>query len=146
MIVKLFKGVWFLSLVATLAVLLYVYAGLPEEVEVMGGTNTMTLSRDGLFYATLALLTVFNALTLTFSRLYREKNELFTGWLFGQVACLHLFMIVALQFFNLYNSQENFDYGRLGVIIYTSIGLVVIWFFLWPMYLLYTRFFSKPAI
>ena len=146
MIVKIFKVVWLLSLMATLAVFLYVYASLPEELLVTGGEQAISLTRNGLFYTTLLILTLFNALVLTFSRLYRQTNELFVAWFYGLVAFLHLFLIVALQFFSLYNSQENFDYSRLGVIIYTSISLVVIWFLMWPIYFAYTRIFSKPAI
>ena len=146
MIVKIFKGVWFLSLMATLAVFLYVYASLPEEVEVSGGQMAMALSRNVIFYLTLAVLSVLNALVVTFSKLYRQNNELFVAWFYGLVAFLHLFLIVALQFFNVFNSQENYDYSRLGVIIYTSITMVLIWFFIWPVYLVYSRIFSKPAV
>jgi len=146
MIVKIFKGVWFLSLMATLAVFLYVYASLPEEVEVSGGQMAMALSRNVIFYLTLAVLSVLNALVVTFSKLYRQNNELFVAWFYGLVAFLHLFLIVALQFFNVFNSQENYDYSRLGFIIYTSITLVLIWFFIWPVYIVYARIFSKPAV
>ena len=148
MIVKIFKGVWFLSLLATLAVFLYVYASLPEEIQLRAGeaVSPLSISRNGLFYITLGILSFLNILAFIFARLYRQNNELLTAWFYGLVAFLHLFLIVALQFFNLYNSQENFDYSRLGLIIYTSIALVVVWFLIWPIYQIYERVFSKPTV
>ncbi len=146
MIVKIFKGVWFLSLLVTLVIFLYGYASWPEDILVMEGENSISLSRNSLFYLTLIVLTLFNALVFVFSRLFREKNELFAAWFYGLVTFLHLFLIVALQFFNLYNSQEKFDYDSIGPIIYGSIGLVVTWFFLWPVYFISAKFFNKPAV
>ena len=146
MIAKIFKGVWFLSLVVTLVFFLYGYASWPEDILVMEGEHPVSLARSSLFYLTLLVLTVFNALTFAFSRLYREKNELFAAWFYGLVTFLHLFLIVALQFFNLYNSQEKFDYESIGYIIYGSIGLVVTWFSLWPVYFLSSKFFNKPVV
>ena len=147
MIVKIFKGVWFLSLLVTLAVFMYVYASLPEEIQVRAGeAPALIISRNGLFYMTLTVLSFLNVLVFVFARLYRQNNELLTAWFYGLVTFLHLFLIVALQFFSLYNSQENFDYESIGTIIYGSIGLVITWFSLWPVYFIYARFFSKPAV
>src|SRR5882672_977670 len=113
MIVKIFKGVWFLSLLVTLTVFMYVYASLPEDIQLAEGKVPFTMSRNGLFYLTLAVLSIFNVLVFAFSRLYRQKNELLTAWFYGLVTFLHLFLIVALQFFNLYNSNEKFDYNSI---------------------------------
>ena len=148
MIVKIFKGVWLLSLLATLVIFLYVYASLPEDIELSRGeaVPAFTLSRTGLFYLTLAILSFFNLLVFVFARLFRKNNELFAAWFYGLVTFLHLFLIVALQFFNLYNSLENYNYESIGYIIYGSIGLVVTWFSLWPVYFIYGKFFNKPAI
>ncbi len=146
MVVKIFKGVWFLSLLATLAIFMYVYASLPESILVWEGEVSQSISRDGLFYSTLALLAVFNALIFIISRLYSGKNEYFRAWFFGLVTFFNLFLVVALQFLNLYNSQERFDYESIGLIIYGSIGLVIVWSFAWPVYLLAQRFLNKQVI
>ena len=105
MIVKIFKGVWFLSLLATMAVFLYVYASLPESIAVMEGETTRFMSRNGLFYATLGFLAAFNALIFTASRLFRDNDPYFMAWFFGLITIFNVFMIVGLQFLNLYNSQ-----------------------------------------
>ena len=146
MVIKIFKGVWFLSLLATLAIFMYVYASLPESILVWEGEVSQSISRDGLFYSTLALLAVFNALIFIISRLYSGKNEYFRAWFFGLVTIFNLFLVVALQFLNLYNSQERFDYESIGFIIYGSISLVVLWSSLWPSYYLFQRITRKdPA-
>ena len=43
MALKLLKGVWFLSMLAALATLLYVYAGLPQEVVVQEGDGATSI-------------------------------------------------------------------------------------------------------
>ncbi len=146
MIVKIFKGVWFLSLLATLAIFMYVYASLPESILVWEGEVSQSISRDGLFYSIVALLAIFNTLIFIISRLYSDKNEYFRAWFFGLVTFFNLFLVVALQFLNLYNSQERFDYESIGSIIYGSISLVVLWSSLWPSYYLLQRITRKdPA-
>ena len=146
MVVKIFKSVWFLSLLVTLAVFMYVYASLPESIVVRESNGSQSISRDGLFYSTLAFLAIFNLLIFILSRLYRENNDYFLAWFFGLVSFFHLFLIVALQYLNLYNSQERFDYDSIGAIIYGSIALVVLWSFLWPIYRLIQKFSNKQFI
>ncbi len=145
MIVRIFKGVWFLSLLATGAVLLYIYASLPEDIQIREGDMFQFVSRSGLFYSALALLVAFNAAAFAFSKLLFGKNEIFMVWLYGLVMFLHFFVIVALQYLNLYNSQEKFNFQSIGFIIYGSIAMVVLWSSLWPAYFLFQRFIGKGA-
>ena len=147
MIVKVFKVVWFFSLLATMTVFLYVYASLPEDILVWGGEVPQFISRNGLFYSGLALLAIINALIFIVSRLYdHEKNAYFLAWLYGLVGFLNLFLVVTFQFISLYNSQEKFNYDSIGYIVYGSVGLVVIWSGLWPVYFIGQRFFNKQSI
>ena len=146
MIVKIFKGVWFLSLMATVAIFLYVYASLPESIIFQEGESSQSVSRNGLFYTILLLLAIFNALVFIVSRLYPGRNEYLKAWFYGLIIFLNLFLVVALQFLSLFNSQEKFDYGSIGVIIYGSIGMVVLWSSLWPLYFLTQRFLNKPTV
>ena len=104
------------------------------------------ISRNGLFYSTLAVLAVFNLTIFIISRIHTARNEYFRAWFFGLITFFNLFLVVALQFLNLYNSQERFDYNSIGAIIYGSIGLVVIWSTLWPAYRLSQRFLSKQPV
>ena len=146
MIVKIFKGVWFFSLIATMAHFLYVYASLPESIVVHEGEVTQSVSRNGLFYVTLTLLAAFNVLAFIISRLYADRSEYLRAWFYGLVVFLNLFFVVALQFWSLYNSLEKFDYGSIGYIIYGSIGMVLLWSSLWPLYFLIQRFLNKSTI
>lgn len=146
MIVKVFKGVWFLSLMATMAAFLYVYASLPESIVVQEGEVAQSVSRNGLFYATLALLGVFNALVFIVTRLYADSNEYLKAWFYGLVVFLNVFFVVALQFWNLYNSQEKFNYDSIGYIIYGSIAVVVLWSSLWPLYFIIQKISNKSIV
>src|SRR5258708_2999959 len=103
---------------ATIVIFLYVYASLPEDILLKQGEVTQSISRNSLFYSALALLTVFNALVFIISRLYSEKNEYFRAWFCGLVIFFNLFFVVALQFVNVYNSYEKFNYEKIGPIIY----------------------------
>jgi hypothetical protein len=146
MIIKIFKGVWFGSLMATLGIFLYVYASLPETISLGAEGEGLTLSRNGLFYATLAVLAILNALVFVVSRVFSGGSEYFIVWVCGLVILFNLFFVVSLEFVNVYNSQERFDYESIGYIIYSSIALVVIWSALWPVYRMFLRFSGKQAV
>jgi hypothetical protein len=135
MIVKIFKAIWFLSLLATVAVLLYVYASYPDIIQLSEAEpgQAQTISRNGLFYSALAILGVLNAMVFAVNRFMLPQDQLFQAWFYGLIVFFNLFMIVALEFFNLYNSGERFDYASIGYIIYGSVALVVLWASLWPV-------------
>ena len=143
MIVKVFKGVWFLSLLATVAIFLYVYASLPADIQLR---EESAISRDTLFYATLAVLTLFNALIFAMSRLYAGSDDYFQAWFYGLMIFLNLFIIVTLQFLNVYNSQEKYSYDNIGYVIYGSLGMVVLWSSLWPANYLLFRLSGKKSL
>jgi hypothetical protein len=142
MIAKIFKGVWFLSLLATVAILLYVYASLPENIEL---GEHLTVSRNAVFYSALALLAAFDSSVFVVARLYSGRAEFYMVWYYGLIIFLHLLIIVSLQFLNLYNSQEKFNYPSIGFIIYGSIALVVLWASLWPVYSLVQKFTARNS-
>ncbi|MBL7852497.1 MAG: hypothetical protein JNN04_16450 [Cyclobacteriaceae bacterium] len=136
MILKIFKAVWFLSVLAVVAVLLYAYASFPDTIQLTEAETldeALTISRDGLFYTALVILGVLNALVFVVGRLMSSSDQLFHAWFYGLVVFFNLFGIVVLEFFNLYNSQERFDYSRIGFIIYGSVALIVLWASLWPL-------------
>ena len=145
MVLKIFRAVWFLSLVAALAVFLYVYASLPEQVA-LAGDGGIALSREAMFYCTLALLAVFNMMVFVFNRLYSRQSADFLAWFHGLMVCFNLFIIILLGFINLYNSGERFDYPRLGVMIYGSIGLLAVWMISWPVVAWLKKIFAEKAV
>lgn len=143
MILRIFKAVWFLSVVGVMAIFMYEYASLPEMVEVQGG---MQVPREGFFYGMLVLMAIVNMLIFVVLKLFANRRPEFAAWFCGQVITLNIFFIIAISYVTLFNSGENFRYERLGVIIYGSIVLVIGWAFGWPVYSLIQRFRSKPTV
>jgi uncharacterized membrane protein len=144
MILRVFKAVWFLSLLAVLANLMYVYAGLPEQVSVAekAGATSHLMHKEALFYSALAFIAILNLLVYLFSKSI-TPDENFRAWLHGLVITLNLFFIVGFSFIGVYNSAERFDYSAIGSIIYGSIVLVVLWALSWPVYSIGRRIFAK---
>jgi hypothetical protein len=146
MTLKIFRAIWFLSMLASLASLLYVYASLPEEVVVAeDGVETLRLGRDLVFYTAMALIAMVNVLVYLFSKKV-APDEHFRIWLNGLVIAANIFFIIALSFISLYNSAEKFDFSRIGFIIYGSIGFLGLWVTSWPVYQLVRKFISKEAV
>jgi hypothetical protein len=54
--------------------------------------------------------------------------------------------VVVLLFLNSSNSNEKFDFSRIGFLIYGSIILVVLWAVAWPLFLFFRKFLSKSQI
>ena len=145
MILKIFKGVWFLSLMAWLALFLYVYASLPEQVLIRETENKVFLSREAVFYLFLAAIVLVNGLVFIVSRLFTDREN-FLSWFCGLIICFNFFFVIVLNFINLVNSGEKFNYDRIGYVIYGSVGLFVFWAVGWPVYSFFRKFLSKEAV
>lgn len=127
MAVKIFRSVWFLSVLAVLFVLLYQYAAWPETVVVgQGEVNFISLSRDNFFYVTMTLLAFVNV-TVYIVRNFAKKSNEFQAWFYGFIAVINFFLVIALSFISLFNSNEDFRFGQIGFIIYGSLILVFSW-------------------
>jgi hypothetical protein len=83
MILKIFKAVWFLSLMVTLTIFMYIYASLPETLVIVKGADGFTLSREAFFYLALMIIALFNAMVFVFSRLFNRNENGFLTWFFG---------------------------------------------------------------
>jgi hypothetical protein len=140
MVTKIFKVIWFFSLLATSGVLLYVYASLPEVVSLVDGVNPASIQREYFFYGVLILLAVFNLFVFILRKLYPIADEWnVVAWFYGLAVFLNLFLLVSLSFTSLINSGEKFDYPRIGVIIYGSVFLLAAWSISWPISLVFRR-------
>lgn len=146
MVLKVFKAVWFLSMVIVLADLLYVYASLQETVIVQENSDGRVLvDRNVFFYIAMLTLAVCNALVYTTAKLFRYQED-FRAWFHGLVVSLNIFFVVAMHLINLYNSSEHFDYARIGFIIYGSVMLVVGWAISWPVYKIFKGTSAKQVV
>ena len=90
-------------------------------------------------------IALFTALVFTMNRLFGDQED-FLIWFYGLIICLHFFFVIVLNFINLINSGENFDYGRIGYVIYGSLGLLAFWAACWPIYSIFRKFLSKEVV
>lgn len=139
---RLIKAFWFLSLIVGLIVLLYIYAGLPEQVayEVEADGAMSYVGREAFFYISLAALVIANFSLYTVSRSLRYRREttniLMTNWQLSLAGVLNFFFIVVWNFISLVNSGENFNYDNFGYMIYVALGLIVVWIIALPVLLI----------
>lgn len=146
MALKIFKGAWFVSVLAVLANLLYVYASLPEEVIIQEeSTGRIIAGREFLFYAMTGLILLVNSLVYVNSKLNAENMEL-RSWFHGLVITINIFFIFAMSLIQTYNSLEAFNFAEIGFIIYGSVGLVILWAISWPIYLIIRKIYPKQII
>jgi cytochrome c biogenesis factor len=146
MVLKVFKAVWFLSVVIVLADLLWVYASLPERVIVQETTQgRIEVDRNGFFYIVMTILALCNALVYATPKLFRDQED-FRTWFYGLIISLNIFFVVGMSLINLYNSAEHFDYPRIGFIIYGSVLLVIGWAMSWPVYKIFKGTTAKQVV
>ena len=144
MTLKLFRALWFLSVLIVLANLLYIYASLPEVVTIQENEQ-ITISREWLFYVLMLAIVIINALVYLIKMMIPDGENL-RSWFHGLLVTINLFMIVAMQALNIYNSAENYDHNRVGVFLSGSLVLILLWAALWPLYLVVQKFFLKQAV
>ena len=146
MLLSISRGFWLISVLSALAALLYVYAGLPEVVFLSkGDLEVNSADRELMFYVTLGVIALVNAMVFAFAAVY-ERQQGLRAWFNGLVVTLNIFFIVVLFFVNSSNSNEKFDYNRIGFIVYSSIGLVVVWAISWPIILVARKIFAKSGV
>jgi hypothetical protein len=146
MILRISRGFWLISVLSALAALLFVYAALPEVVFLSKGELSVnSVSREMMFYVSLGFLTLVNAMVFAVAAVYKKQEDL-RAWFNGLVVTLNIFFIVALFFINSSNSNEKFDYTRIGFTIYGSVGLFVVWAISWPIILVFRKILAKPGI
>ncbi len=143
MVLKITKAVWFFSMLVCLGVLLYIYASLGEIVTLLDGEAPWTITRDAFFYVVMSSIAIMNVMAFVINKLYSADAEEFKSWFYGLIVTLNIFFVIGLSFVSLINSGEKFDYERIGVVIYGSVLLIVLWTLAWPAYSFSRRFFIK---
>ncbi|MEX2233692.1 MAG: hypothetical protein WD824_16120 [Cyclobacteriaceae bacterium] len=143
MTLKLFKAMWFLSVLVVLVNLLFVYASLPEEVIVR--EERVSVSKEWLFYILMISIVLINLLVYLFKMMAQDEENL-RSWFHGLIIAINIFLIISMQALNVYNSNEMFDHNRVNFFLTGSLGLIVLWAALWPLYLVFQKFFFKQAV
>lgn len=144
MTLKLFRAMWFLSVLVVLANLLYVYASLPEMVTVQEN-ETIEISREWLFYVLMFSIVLINVLVYLLKMMAQDAEDL-RSWFHGLIITINIFLIISMQALNVYNSAEVFDHSRVSVLLTGSLALILIWAAIWPLYLIVQKFFIKQAV
>ncbi|MTI22723.1 hypothetical protein E1176_16950 [Fulvivirga sp. RKSG066] len=123
----------------SLATLLYVYAGIPEQVVYSLSDSVISkgaIPRETFFYVSLAFLAGMNFLLYALSRnmRYRNKsiNELLRKWQLSLAVVINIFFIVITNFIFLVNSGESFNFNNFGYLIYVALALILIWILALP--------------
>ncbi len=144
MTLKLFRAVWFLSVLVVLLNLLYVYASLPELVTIQE-EQPVKVDREWLFYILMVSIALINVLVYFFKLMYQDAETL-RSWFHGLIITINIFLIIAMQALNVYNSTEIFDHSLVEFYIVGSLGLIILWAAFWPLYLLFQKFVFKQVV
>jgi hypothetical protein len=146
MALKFSRAAWFLSILTALAALLFAYASLPEDVIVFQeGSEFIYTGKEMFFYSSLLIIALINSMVFLVSALYKSNEPLRT-WFNGQMSVLNLFFIISLLLINAINSNEKFNFERIGFIIYGSVILIALWALSWPVYLIIRKFSNKASV
>jgi hypothetical protein len=144
MILKIFKVVWFVSLLAMTGVFVYCYASWPQLVNFNEMDGAAALDKGVVFYACLGLAAIFNALIFVITRM--KFSEAFATWYYGLVTAFHSFLVSGFIFITIFNSLEKYDYTMVGPTLYASIIILMLWSAAWPIYILYGRLSTQAKI
>jgi hypothetical protein len=147
MVLKIFKAVWFLSVLTVLANLLYIYAGMQQEDIIIQEmeSGSVKISRELFFYCSLVIVALVNFMVYLTSKAF-AKQEAFRTWFHGLIITVNIFFIITFSLIGTYNSSEVFDYSRIGFAIYGSVILVILWAASWPFYRIFKSLTSKQAV
>lgn len=143
MALKIFKGLWFFSVVGLLLTFFYVYAGLPEWVILSNEGAPSYIPKNSLFYLSIGAMAVINTLVFIATRLPIKQKQDFKAWFYGLIITINIFFIASLGFLHVYNSGERYDYSGMAPAIYGSLFLVGAWIISWPIYLLSQKILAK---
>jgi hypothetical protein len=143
MILKIFKGVWFFSLLALFGLFFYMYAGLPVEVVFSEPKGTFTISRDGFFYSSMVLFAIINTLVFVVNKVLSNGDQGFSAWFYGLISTINFFFLTSLGFIHVLNGGDRYNYSQMGPAVYGSLILICGWMLFWPIYLLYKKILSK---
>lgn len=137
MLSKVFKVIWIITLLMVCGVFFYAYSALQEKVSL--GTDTLIVSKTVFFYLSVVLIAVFNGLAFSVVRFLKEDWK--KSWFYGVLSCLHVFLSSTFIFIAILNSNERFDYLRLGPAITGALVLLIGWLLSFPAW----NYFNKPA-
>jgi hypothetical protein len=146
---RLVKLFWMVSLLAFLAVLLYVHVSLPPFLSFpseLTSFNFVSFDKNKLFYSALGIFIISNLawylLIKVFARMLENKNlknrKFFTlnrvswliNWLNGFSGLINVVIILTLWFLSILFSETQTRLDKMVTVIYGFLFLIGIWFLL----------------
>jgi hypothetical protein len=127
MILKIFKGVWFFSLLGLLALFFYVYASMPEVVLFSDDTEVVSMSRNNFFYLFVSVMAVVNVLVFMIDKLVNRSIQGFSAWFYGLVVTLNAFFFSTLLYLLALNGGDRYDFSRMGPAMFGTMILILLW-------------------
>lgn len=143
MILKILKGVWFFSLLLLFVVFFYIYAALPEVVNLTDVEGRLSVSRNGFFYSAIVLFALINVLVFVVNRILSSGDQGFSSWIYGLVVSFNIFFFTSLGFLHVLNGGDRYDFSQMGPAVYGSLILICIWIISWPVILIYRKIISN---
>ncbi|MGK7396872.1 MAG: hypothetical protein ACNS62_20010 [Candidatus Cyclobacteriaceae bacterium M3_2C_046] len=139
--VKIFKFIWFISLLLFLASFLWVYAYLPGEAQIWAGEDTsrdITISKDMFFYGGLLIFMIINVIFYLFSGVwsknvarnvsqpeFRDFKINILNWLISFNVVINFFLIISIILIGSINqSQPN---PAISILMYVGPAFIIIW-------------------
>jgi hypothetical protein len=117
------------------AVFFYAYSAFPDQVSL--GFGEAVISKSVFFYSSVILIALFNGLAFTVVRFLKEDWK--KSWFYGLLCCFHIFLSSTFIFIAILNSNERFDYLRLGPALAGSLILLVGWVLTIPLWIYFNR-------
>lgn len=135
---RLVKYMWFLSVLALLGSLLWIYASLPAEVGVLAdnrGEASEFLAKNQFFYLVFGFCALVNIILFGLRNMLISHSQSFankinpsrlslqlslSNWMLAFASSLNVFFILALVYLSAFNSTENIDLGTYGVLVYAG--------------------------
>jgi hypothetical protein len=142
---KLINLGWIFSVIIFLISLLFVYAYLPDQVNInKNDLATTIISREYFFYIGLGIFVFTNSVCASFSRLISRtpsNSNIAKGIFYNQesfkknlqiwfnsfAVVLNLFLILTILFFGAFNTADSIQTNRINLLVYPSIGLIAFW-------------------
>lgn len=144
---RLVKFGWFLTGLLFLVVLLWVYAYMPKMVSIetgTGGVSSYLISRENIFYLSLAIFAFVNAILFSFRKLIvlnqngrgsvetpgksRVKEDL-AVWALGFAAALNIFFVFGILYMGFFSNPEGRNFAHYAPVVYAGpvlIGILLI--------------------
>lgn len=132
---KIFKFIWFVSLFAGLAALLWSYASVPSTVNI---SEISSIGKEPFFYLALFFLTFsnFTLYGIGKNKVIRNYGYLLM-WKYSFGIIINGFFMASVMFINIYNSTEPFDYNNFGYLILVFLALMVGWLLILPFLIIF---------